>query len=256
MFRKRHSVRLLAVVGATALMAGCSNGGEERGLVTITVSEFGYFEIVPASNLHFPGTINSVRLKKNGQMHLNQTCDIDRSEIMDAVQRSPVPQGQWKKFEKESVNIKTIVSDFFFADAESSELKGKAIVIKDPEILVIPDDRLQAIEIRALQNPLCAAAVRELVTNGTLVCQIRAALKGDVLTSTLTKRKDDTSVEVEEESVSENSAEINITSGMGQKRHTSVEQMFFAARLHPHGLFFRQPGAEDGAYTIPKCPQL
>ena len=256
MFRKRHSVRLLAVVGATALMAGCSNGDEEQGLVTLTASEFGYFEIVPASNLHFPGTINSVTRKNDGQVHLNLTCDVDRNEVMEAARRSPVPQGQWKKLEKESISIRTIFGDIFSADAGRGKVKDKSIVINDPEILVIADDKLQAIKIKALQDPNCADVVRNLVTNGTLVCQIRAALKGDVISSTLTKRKHDTSVEARERNASKNSAQISIKDGMRQARHFSMEQMFFAVRLHPHGLFFQQASAEDGEYNIPKCPQL
>ena len=97
MFRKRHSVRLLAVVGATALLAGCPRGGEEQGPVTITVSEIGYLEVLPPSRLHFPGTINSVTVKNDGQVLLDPTCESDEDEILEAVQRSPVPEKEWSR---------------------------------------------------------------------------------------------------------------------------------------------------------------
>ncbi len=256
MFRKRHSVRLLAVVGAAALLAGCPNGGEEQGPVTITVSEIGYLEVLPPSRLHFPGTINSVTVKNDGQVLLDPTCEFDETEILQAVQRSPVPEKEWSRVKEESVGIAGVFKGIFSVEAGIQGMEGSSISITNPEILVLSDAKLREIRINTLKNGHCEAAIKDLVNRNIKVCQIRAALKGDMVHSSATKEKDELSTEVQDEIILQNSTELDSSDEMAEASITYGEQMFFAVRLYPDGLFFRQTSVKDEDYNIPDCPQL
>ena len=194
MFRKGVCGRLLTVMGATALLAGCL-GIDDQDPVTVTVSKLRYFEIVPPSELHFPGSISSVEVLGHGQVVLHPTCEVDQNKMMAVAKKSAVPQSQWNRIEEVSLSIKGFIEELFGAGGDGGEKKDVSIEIRNPEILVISDATLREIKIAALEKKSCANAVRELVKNGTTVCQIRAALKGDLEYSIV--HKENFSIDIE-----------------------------------------------------------
>ena len=257
MFRKGCG-RLLLVLGATALVAGCL-GVDDQDPVTIAVSKLRYFEIVPPSSLHFPGTINSVEVLDHGRVVLHPTCEVDQEKILKAAKESEVPESQWSQIERVGLSIKGIIIDLFSSKAESTEVKDVSIEIENPRILVISDAKLREIKIAALEEKACEDAVRELVRNGTKVCQIRAALKGDVEYSIAYKEGMLGEVSGKKQSVA--SGELDLFDEVTRTSHTSGKGVFFAARLSEDGLFFNDKVPHDEAvnpelFKVPKCPQL
>ncbi len=258
MFRKGYCGRLLAVMGATILVSGCL-GIDDQGPVTITVSKLRYFEIVPPSELHFPGSISSVEVLGHGQVVLHPTCEVDQNEIMAVARKSRVPQSQWSQIEEVSLSIKGFIEDLIGAGGSGSETKDVSIEIKNPEILVISDAKLRELKIAALEKKSCENAVRELVKNGTKVCQIRAALKGDLKYSIAVS--EEMSLGAEAKVTPGTSADIRVDDGVTGSSQTSGEDMIFAVRLSEDGLFFNDQVSHDEdigpeLFEIPKCPQL
>ncbi len=260
MFRKGHCGRLLVVLGATALLAGCL-GTDDQDPVTVTVSKLRYFEIVPPSELHFPGSINSVEVLGHGQVVLHPTCEVDQERIMAVAKKSPVPERQWSRLEEVSLSVKGLFEEIFGVEGKGREKKDISIEIQNPEILVISDATLREIKIAALEKKSCEDAVRELVKNGTKVCQIRAALKGDLEYSIAIEGKDGASADVSRKEIGDTSVAIDLSGKVTDTSHTSGKALFFAARLSEDGLFFNDQVSHDEdinpeLFKVPKCPQL
>ena len=258
MFRKGYCGRLLAVMGSTILVAGCL-GIDDQDPVTVTVSKLRYFEIVPPSELHFPGSISSVEVMSHGQIVLHPTCEVDQKEIMAVARKSRVPQSQWSRIEEVSLSIRGFIEDLIGAGGEGGEKKDVSIEIRNPEILVISDAKLREIKIAALEKKSCENAVRELVKNGTTVCQIRAALKGDLEYTIV--HSEDFSIDIEGQAKPGTSADFSVDDGVTGSSQTSGEDMIFAVRLSEDGLFFNDQVShgEDISpelFKVPKCPQL
>ena len=236
MFENARSGRLLAAVALVVLVAGCNL--DEPPPYPIT--NFGYLEIVPPSNLHRPGSINSVEFTNGGRVQLHPTCNIDHSETWEELRGSATVDSNMSQWVNTKHEVSGSIVGFFASGVEVTKIEKVYLEIKNARILALTDETLMRIRRDVLKGD-CQEAVTWNIRNGANVCQARAVIEADFVYSI--SYEEGVSAKLQSDITSQIAATLDLgTSEIGES-HISGKKLFFAVKLDPYGIILDTPEA-------------
>ena len=243
MFENARSGRLLAAVALVILVAGCNSDEPPPSPIT----NFGYLEIVPPSNLHRPGSINSVEFTNGGRVQLHPTCNIDHSEVWEELKGSETVDSNMSQWINTKHEVSGSMLGLFASVVKVTKIEKIYLEIKNPRILALTDESLMRIRRDILKGD-CQEAVTWNIRHGANVCQAKAVIEADFVYNI--SYEEGVSAKLQSDITSQISTNLDLgTSEIGEN-YISGNKLFFAVKLDPYGIVLDTPDAKKSQCLI------
>ena len=151
----------------------------DRALANLLAQQ-GYYEIATPAELYIPGTINTIEVRSDGKVELHPTCKMDVGMLAKMTIKSrtidrDLALGLNKKFD-----ISGEMQDLVSATINNNRSAKLNVSLRNSHILLATDEDLLRVQ-HELVKDTCQEAIELNIKNGGIVCQTRAALKGDLV---------------------------------------------------------------------------
>ena len=202
---------------------------------------FGYLEMVPPSNLHGPGTINTIEVVSDNKITLHPTCEIDAQILANLTQEShTVDHSLLQKLNKR-LNISAQLKKIISSEIADNQAKDVFISFKDVKILTMSDESLHELE-KKLISENCQEVIVRNIQHGGIVCQTQAVLEADVIYKIV--YKDNVSVSERGKLTANVASKFQIDAAQDRVDEIIGKRLFYGVRLAPYGILLNRPDAQ------------
>jgi hypothetical protein len=199
---------------------------------------FGYLEIVPPSNFHGPGTINTIEIISDKRIKLHPTCEMDTQILTHLTRTSNTVDRDLVQKLSKSFNISAQIKKIISLEIAEDQAKDIFISLKDVKILNISDEALHKLQRQFVKDD-CQEAIAFNLRNGGVVCQTQAAIEADVVYKIL--YKENVSVSEQGKLTKNIASKFNIEAGQDTVDEVIGKRLFYGVKLAPYGILLNSP---------------
>ena len=198
----------------------------------------GYYEIATPAELYVPGTINTIEVRSDGKVELHPTCKADARMLAKITMKSrtvdhDLALGLNKKFDV-SGKMQNLVS----ATIGSNRSAKLDMSLQNSYILLATDEDLVRLQ-HELVKDTCQEAIELNIKNGGIVCQTRAALKGDLVYDV--NYTQELAIEERGKLTTELAGTLNLSADQDRADRMQGNGLIYGIKLMPTGIISNDP---------------
>lgn len=250
--KRLYVKRVLSFIAGAAVVAGAFMVWFHRSETTLKdiLAEDGYLELVPPSEFHGPGTLNTVEAFEDGSIRLLPTCEIDQALLSARRRESRTHDQEFEERLSGSFDVKAELAQKLQAASNSGlnlgAIKSITVRLENTKILTMSDEALFSLRNDLLVNN-CAAAVSINLGAGGLVCQSQSVLQTDMIYEVVLEEQ--VSAEQKMQILRDVSGALELDLAREGSNRIQGKSLFYGVKLNRHGVF--KPGPD----AIPvECP--
>ncbi len=210
---------------------------DEDSLASI-LQDAGYFELVPPSTFHGPGTINTVESLSNGKVQLHPTCNLDEAILARWTLESRTVERRLRQGISRSFDISAKVRDYLAQAGMAERTTNVDITFEQVSILLMTGETLNRIQQEVIKGS-CQEVIVWNLNAGGLVCQTEAVLKADVRYEI--GFRNEVSASERAKLTRDLAAEFQITVDQDDHDRIVGEGLFFGVKFWPRGIVRNDP---------------
>lgn len=217
----------------------------DRALANLLAQQ-GYYELATPAELYIPGTINTIEVRSDGKVELHPTCKMDVGMLAKMTIKSrtidrDLALGLNKKFD-----ISGEMQDLVSATIGHNRSAKLNVSLHNSHILLATDEDLLRVQ-HELVKDTCQEAIELNIRNGGIVCQTRAALKGDLVYDVNYKRE--LATEEKGKLTTDLAATLNLSADQDRADRMQGNGLIYGIKLMPAGIISNEPDS-----TPAHCP--
>ena len=221
--------------GAVALAAVALwflTSAPDRGLADL-LEELGYREIAAPADFYVPGTIHTIETRADGKIALHPTCTIPTDLLAGMTFESRTVDRSWEHRLDKSFDVSAHVRNLLVGGVETGKVSRLELSLRNARILHATDEDLWRVQHQIIKDQ-CREAIDWNIRNGGLVCQTRAAMRGDLVYDIV--YRDGVSVHEKGKLTAEVAASLKLDTDQQRADRMLGNGLIFGVKLMPAGI--------------------
>jgi hypothetical protein len=204
----------------------------DRALATLLAQQ-GYYEIATPADLYVPGTINTIEVRSDGKVELHPTCKMDAAMLTKMTMESRTIDHDLAVGLNKNFDISGEMQNLISATVAGNRSAKLSMSLHNSHILLAADEDLLRVQ-HELVRGTCEEAIELNIKNGGIVCQTRAALKGDLVYDV--NYKQELAIKEKGELTKDLAATLKLSADQDRANRMQGDGLIYGIKLMPSGI--------------------
>ena len=208
------------------------------------LAEAGYLEMIPPSNFHGPGTINTIESLDGGSIQLHPTCEWDSEALAELQRESRTTDRTISERLGNKFDARIQIAEILGGKISASKIKTADLRFENVKIFLMTHETL--FKLRESIKGSCEKAIIINLNAGARVCQSEAVLQADVVYSI--EFEDEVEVVQKNKMIKKIAQILNLNSESSMDQKIRGNALYYGIKLMRRSLT-----VNAGGQTPPEC---